>query len=707
MDTTRASALIAVGSFHCIATQARSPYDCRCQAICGRVAAIHAKSQRQDRFCLMPMARSTARPPTPRSLPMSFAEHIAPIFRAAMEALREAGRPLQPEEVRATVAARLTIDPEHEKPNTHGQIRWHSQLDFRTGEAASIGWMTKRNGWAITQAGIRALEDFPGDEFYRELGRQYRARRQANETRTYTDPRWKQVREALARVKPGTWTTYGDLAELVGMAAQSVGGFMAESGAPGAHRVLQANGKISPGFRWPDPERADDPQAVLQQEGLKFDNAGRADQAKRITVDKFRKMFPDAKAPTSPSETQDDSNGLPAPFDQFQQNISYARQLIQGGQNLEHLKVGAFDVTDLYRAAWSQAVAAIDHWVTREIVDRGVVLALRPGVPRPAKFDKLTMPVAVFEKIHHYSAPLAEVFRAHLEQEFEFKTFQSPEKIQEGFAHVSEVKLWVKVAEILTGQDPSSPVTSDEVRARMREIARRRNNIAHTADHNPDQPEQKLPITASEAEQTIDWLESIALAIQQALGDPPPPTIDYDSAPTDAGTLGPAPEPVSERLDDTSHAKRGWDEESLLQVIKRHCPDKVAHALLKVYRHAERHAAFRGYHYGEGAYPSVTARFSVGTDEAAAWSIYVGVTKALLSINFGELRDHGVSAQALSQFAKILSRLPGWTDVPRRLKKANYAARVSIQSDTLAEPKTASVIIEAFNALLTAASDKP
>lgn len=43
---------------------------------------------------------------------MSFAEHIAPIFRAAMEVLRDAGRPLQPAEVREAVAARVTIDPE-------------------------------------------------------------------------------------------------------------------------------------------------------------------------------------------------------------------------------------------------------------------------------------------------------------------------------------------------------------------------------------------------------------------------------------------------------------------------------------------------------------------------------------------------------------------------------------------------------------------
>jgi alkylated DNA nucleotide flippase Atl1 len=631
---------------------------------------------------------------------MSFTEHIAPVFRGAMEVLREEGRAMQPAEVREAVAERVVIDPEHEKPNAHGQIRWHAQLEFRTGEAASLGWMTKRNGWAITPAGIQALEEFPGAELYRALGRQYRARRQAVETRSYGDPRWKLVREARARVTPGFWTTYGDLAELVGMSAQSVGGFMAEAGAPGAHRVLQSSGKISPGFRWPDPERPDGPLEVLQREGVKFDDADRADPARRITAEKFRTMLSRQRVlPAQDAEAFDEPGGLQVPFDQFQQNIEYAHQLVRGGQSLEHLRVGAFDVTDLYRAAWSQSVAALDHWVTREIIDRGVLLALQPGAPRPARFDKLTMPVALFEKIHHHSEPLAEVFRTHLEREFEFKTFQSPEKIQEGFAHVSEVKLWVKVAEILTKQDPRSPVTSDEVRARMREIARRRNNIAHTADHNPEQPEQKLPITAKEAEETIDWLESIAIAIQEALGDPPP-AVDYDSAPTEAGTLGAVPDPVGERLADTPRTKHRWDEESLLQAITRYCPEKVARTLLEVYRHAERHAAFRGYRYGEGEYPSVTARFSFGTDEAAVWSIYTGVRKSVLSVNFEWMRDRGVSTEVLARLAHALSDLPGWKHVPRQLEAANYAKRVPIEPVALTERETAGVVVDAFNALL-------
>ncbi|MFF3443899.1 MGMT family protein [Streptosporangium sp. NPDC002721] len=638
---------------------------------------------------------------------MSFAEHIAPILRTTLEILQEAGRPLQPDEVRKAVAERVSIAPEHEGLNAHGQTRWWAQLGLRTGEAASLGWMSKRNGWAITPAGIQALENFPGVELYRELGRQYRARRVPAQGRRYADPRWNLVLKALEQLEPGRWTTYGDLADLVGMSAQSVGGFMAE--APegyNAHRVLQAGGRVSPQFRWLDPMRADEPRAVLEHEGLTFDQAGRANPARRVTADDFRKVL--TKAGLAPGVTGDvapapEPDDVPPAFEQFQQNLGYARQLVHGGRNLERLRVGAFDVSDLYRAAWTQSVAALDHWVTREIVDRAVALALQPRVARPPKFSKLSIPVELFERVHHHDEPLGEAFRAHLEQAFAYMTFQNPDKIKEGFSHVSTVNLWVKVAEILTSQDSVAPITSDGVRSKLREIAWRRNNIAHTADHDPDRPGQKVAISASEAEETISWLESIAIAIHLALGDPLP-AADYDAAPVDAGALGAVPPMNSEQRATLSRGRSKWDEDSLLQALEQYCPEDVANTLLAVYRHAERHPSFRGYYFGEAEYPSVTAWFSLGTDEAAVWSIYTGVSKSVLSINFEWMHNRGTYQERLARLADALSTLPGWARIPEQLLTANYARRPSLTPAALAQPGTSEVVTAALNDLLAVKS---
>ena len=60
---------------------------------------------------------------------------------------------------------------------------------------------------------------------------------------------------------------------------------------PNAHRVLKRNGHISPDFRWPDPQRTDDPRDVLTAEGIRFDEWSRADQEQRMTADDLAAMI--------------------------------------------------------------------------------------------------------------------------------------------------------------------------------------------------------------------------------------------------------------------------------------------------------------------------------------------------------------------------------------------------------------------------------
>ncbi|WUH98897.1 hypothetical protein OHR68_36205 [Spirillospora sp. NBC_00431] len=72
---------------------------------------------------------------------MPFTEYIAPIFRAAMEGLRDEERPLRPAEVQRAVAVRVVIDPKHENP-ADDQISWYSELRSCAEQAALVGWMT-------------------------------------------------------------------------------------------------------------------------------------------------------------------------------------------------------------------------------------------------------------------------------------------------------------------------------------------------------------------------------------------------------------------------------------------------------------------------------------------------------------------------------------------------------------------------------------
>src|SRR5699024_545073 len=89
-------------------------------------------------------------------------------------------------------------------------------------------------------------------------------------------PSWQKLARAIAEIPPGAWTTYGDLAALIGNHPVPVGARIAKHPMTNGHRVLQAEGTISPGFRWYEPDRTEDPQSVLEEEGVRFDAAGRA-----------------------------------------------------------------------------------------------------------------------------------------------------------------------------------------------------------------------------------------------------------------------------------------------------------------------------------------------------------------------------------------------------------------------------------------------
>ena len=107
---------------------------------------------------------------------------------------------------------------------------------------------------------------------------------------TETGALWALMNQALAAMPRGTWTTYGDVAALIGTHPVPVGQRLASHPAPGAHRVLQAEGTISPSFRWLDPARTDDPRGALQEEGIRFDEHGRADPNQRLTVDDLARL---------------------------------------------------------------------------------------------------------------------------------------------------------------------------------------------------------------------------------------------------------------------------------------------------------------------------------------------------------------------------------------------------------------------------------
>jgi alkylated DNA nucleotide flippase Atl1 len=90
--------------------------------------------------------------------------------------------------------------------------------------------------------------------------------------------------QILACIPAGRWTSYSDVAEVIGTHQVPVGARLATVTTPNAHRVLKLSGEVSPDFRWVDPDRIDDPHVVLRAEGIVFDAKGRASAQQRLTA---------------------------------------------------------------------------------------------------------------------------------------------------------------------------------------------------------------------------------------------------------------------------------------------------------------------------------------------------------------------------------------------------------------------------------------
>lgn len=96
-----------------------------------------------------------------------------------------------------------------------------------------------------------------------------------------------QIAGILAEIPAGRWTSYGDAAIVAGTWAQPLAAIVANHPMPNAWRVLQNGGTISPGFRWTEPGRSDDPRVVLEQEGVRFDARGHADPRQFIGAEEL------------------------------------------------------------------------------------------------------------------------------------------------------------------------------------------------------------------------------------------------------------------------------------------------------------------------------------------------------------------------------------------------------------------------------------
>ena len=96
---------------------------------------------------------------------------------------------------------------------------------------------------------------------------------------------WSMTHSILAAIPGGKWTSYHQIAEAVGTAAQALGNHMTSCGAcPNPHRVLKWDGRVAESFRWGNSDEIRHPSEILTDEGVRFDDK-HADKTQQLQTE--------------------------------------------------------------------------------------------------------------------------------------------------------------------------------------------------------------------------------------------------------------------------------------------------------------------------------------------------------------------------------------------------------------------------------------
>jgi 5-methylcytosine-specific restriction protein B len=217
------------------------------------------------------------------------------IIWEVLHILRDATEPKQASEMAVLVGSRIQPTSYESERLKSGGSRWETSLGFVSGDAVTIGWMSKLGGWTITEAGIEACETFrTPDELYSEL---YNRLREVDQRRKQAQKNLSDVQQFIATtlrlVEPGYWTAHEDLAELAGTTANEVADFLASGKVllPTSYRVLHADGSIPVEGMLNAAYRGVDLHRRLASEGIEFDTYGYAAQAQRLTADALKELL--------------------------------------------------------------------------------------------------------------------------------------------------------------------------------------------------------------------------------------------------------------------------------------------------------------------------------------------------------------------------------------------------------------------------------
>jgi 5-methylcytosine-specific restriction protein B len=181
---------------------------------------------------------------------------------------------------------------------SNGSRKYDTRLDFHTINPIKAGWLIKERGkpWRITDAGRAAYERYSEpEELARaadEAYRQWRRSKDAEEAATKDRALLTVLRDAMEVLGLGQWTTYRDLAQLLGTTETWVKQLLREhQDIENQHHVLPTDFRTAYEADDPRSNGASDRRPLLESDGIVFDAEGHPDPTQYVTVDVFRDLL--------------------------------------------------------------------------------------------------------------------------------------------------------------------------------------------------------------------------------------------------------------------------------------------------------------------------------------------------------------------------------------------------------------------------------
>jgi hypothetical protein len=199
---------------------------------------------------------------------------------------------------------------------------------------------------------------------------------------------------------------------------------------------------------------------------------------------------------------------MPSPrIAQFNSELSRARDLVGLGQGLGALTHGRVDASDIFRAALTHAVAALDTYVHGVVLDRAVDIVLG-RVPGAGVGVKVGLHFSAIQQILGANSPANRELaaRTHVAQRLSLETFQRPDDVANALAIVGINRVW-------------STAFSDAQAAKtaLSLVVRRRNRIVHECDVDPVTPGSLIPLSDVDALDAITTIETTVVAIDRII----------------------------------------------------------------------------------------------------------------------------------------------------------------------------------------------